>query len=294
MTQRDRDHRSRADRARGRAGRFRARTRLHRLRGRGVRRRLRAPLGPRAPVHPVGDERLAARARGRSALGARRARSCRRATSSPTSCSNPLAATLGDRIRLGTRVLAIGREGLLKHEAIGSEERAARPFRLLLADADGRETIEHADAVIDCSGTYGNPNLLGDGGIPAPGERALEDRIVRYLPSFDGLGRRHRAAHRQRPLRADRRARAGAAARHRGRLGRAQPGSRLGRGGGRPAARARIAERGRGGDRGGRVARPPSCCPARSPSRSPSATAAWPWRCETAAPRRWWSTACSR
>ena len=39
--------------------------------------------------------------------------------------------------------------------------------------------------VIDCSGTYGNPNLLGDGGIPAPGELALEDRIVRYLPSFD-------------------------------------------------------------------------------------------------------------
>ena len=39
--------------------------------------------------------------------------------------------------------------------------------------------------MIDCSGTYGNPNLLGDGGIPAPGERALEDRIVRYLPSFD-------------------------------------------------------------------------------------------------------------
>ncbi len=39
--------------------------------------------------------------------------------------------------------------------------------------------------MIDCSGSYGNPNLLGDGGIPAPGERALEDRIVRYLPSFD-------------------------------------------------------------------------------------------------------------
>jgi len=99
---------------------------------------------------------------------------------------DPLAASIGDRIRLGTRVLAIGREGLLKHEAIGSDERAARPFRLLLADVAGRETIEHADAVIDCSGTYGNPNLLGDGGIPAPGERALEDRIVRYLPSFDG------------------------------------------------------------------------------------------------------------
>ena len=64
--------------------------------------------------------------RARAALGsrARRATSCRRATSSPIELLDPLAATLGDRIRLGTRVLAIGREGLLKHEAIGSEERA--------------------------------------------------------------------------------------------------------------------------------------------------------------------------
>ena len=97
----------------------------------------------------------------------------------------PLAAHLDGRIRLGTRVLAVGREGLLKHEAIGSEERAARPFRLLLGNPGGQESIERADVVIDCSGSYGNPNLLGDGGIPAPGERALEDRIVRYLPSFD-------------------------------------------------------------------------------------------------------------
>ncbi len=98
---------------------------------------------------------------------------------------DPLAATLGDRIRLGTRVLAVGREGLLKHEAIGSDARASRPFRLLLSRPDGTEAIEHADAVIDCSGSYGNPNLLGDGGIPAPGERALAERIVRYLPTFD-------------------------------------------------------------------------------------------------------------
>jgi hypothetical protein len=39
--------------------------------------------------------------------------------------------------------------------------------------------------VIDCTGAYGAPNSLGDGGIPAPGERALEDRIERRLPHFD-------------------------------------------------------------------------------------------------------------
>jgi hypothetical protein len=98
---------------------------------------------------------------------------------------DPLAALLRDRVRLSTRVLAVGREGLLKHEAIASEDRAARPFRLLLGRPDGTETIEHADVVIDCTGTYGNPNLLGDGGIWAPGERALDDRIVRYLPPFE-------------------------------------------------------------------------------------------------------------
>jgi len=96
---------------------------------------------------------------------------------------DPLAAlpAVAPRLRLGTRVLAVGRQGLLKHEAIGDPERARHPFRLLVADAEG-ERVEHADVVLDCTGTYGQPNALGDGGIPAPGERALEDRIVRRLP----------------------------------------------------------------------------------------------------------------
>src|SRR5204863_1211671 len=80
---------------------------------------------------------------------------------------------------------AVAREGLLKHEEIATAERGAHRFRLLLTGASGRETVEHADAVIDCTGTYGNPNSLGDGGIPAPGERALGDRIERRLPRFD-------------------------------------------------------------------------------------------------------------
>ena len=92
---------------------------------------------------------------------------------------------LSERLRLGTRVAAVGREGLLKHEAIGSEQRGRRPFRLLLEDDDGRERVERADVVLDCTGTYGNPNSLGDGGIPAPGESALEDRIARHLPDLD-------------------------------------------------------------------------------------------------------------
>src|SRR3954451_22400418 len=98
----------------------------------------------------------------------------------------PLAAlpALAPRIRLGARVDAVAREGLLKHEAIASAERGARRFRLLVSDEDGRESLEHADAVIDCTGTFGNPNALGDGGIRAPGERALAERIERRLPRF--------------------------------------------------------------------------------------------------------------
>ena len=100
----------------------------------------------------------------------------------------PLAALPGlrDRVRTGVRVHAVGREGILKHEEIGSAARAARPFRILLEDvATGHESVEHADVVIDATGTYGHPNRLGDGGIDAIGERAFEERIERFLPAME-------------------------------------------------------------------------------------------------------------
>jgi hypothetical protein len=97
----------------------------------------------------------------------------------------PLAAlpAIAAGLRLGTRVAAVGREGLLKHEEIASRRRAARPFRLLLSDRDG-ERVETASLVIDCTGTYGNPNALGDGGIPAPGEAAAAERICHRIPDL--------------------------------------------------------------------------------------------------------------
>ncbi len=98
----------------------------------------------------------------------------------------PLAALpeVAPHLRLGARVLAVGRHGLLKHEEIATAARAARPFRLLV-ETDGGEEVAAASAVLDCSGTYANPNTLGDGGVPAPGERALDADIVRTLPDFD-------------------------------------------------------------------------------------------------------------
>jgi len=98
----------------------------------------------------------------------------------------PLAGlrAVSPHLRLGTRVLSIGREGLLKHEEISTPARALHPFRLLLADDTGREWTETADIVIDATGTWGNPNTLGDGGIPAPGERPLGSEIRRDIPDF--------------------------------------------------------------------------------------------------------------
>ncbi|HWM90479.1 MAG TPA: FAD-dependent oxidoreductase [Thermoanaerobaculia bacterium] len=96
-------------------------------------------------------------------------------------------ATLPDvapNLRLGTRVLSLGREGLLKHEEIANAERGRRPFRILLSDGD-REWTDRADVVIDATGTYSNPNRLGDAGIPAPGERELNGEIRRQIPDFD-------------------------------------------------------------------------------------------------------------
>ena len=91
-------------------------------------------------------------------------------------------------LRLGTRVVAVGRESTLKHEEIGSPVRSRRPFRLLLTDENGREWVEHHDVVLDCSGTYGNPNPLGDGGIPAPGESRLAGRIHHRIPDLASEG----------------------------------------------------------------------------------------------------------
>ncbi len=98
---------------------------------------------------------------------------------------SPVAALpeVAPHLRLGARAVAVGREGLLKHEEIATAARGARPFRLLVSDAAG-EHVEHADVVIDATGTYGQPNSLGDGGIPAPGERELGSHLRRGLPDL--------------------------------------------------------------------------------------------------------------
>lgn len=49
------------------------------------------------------------------------------------------------------------------------------PFRLLVRDENDKQSIESADIVIDATGTWGNPNPLGLGGMPALGEQSLNN-----------------------------------------------------------------------------------------------------------------------
>lgn len=90
--------------------------------------------------------------------------------------------------QLHSRVVEVGRSGLLKGDQIGQASRANSPFRLLIERRTG-EHIEAADVVVDCTGTYGCPNAIGDGGIPAPGERWLGARLWRHLPDVGGADR---------------------------------------------------------------------------------------------------------
>lgn len=90
-----------------------------------------------------------------------------------------------EHIRTQTTVVQVGRRGLLKEEMPGDVRRGHQPFLLLLRN-DKRELIEEADVVLDCSGTYGQPRSLGDGGIPAVGETASRPHIAWGLEDILG------------------------------------------------------------------------------------------------------------
>jgi len=100
----------------------------------------------------------------------------------------PLAqsAALRDRILTGRRVTAISRSGLGKMGLPNHPLRSERAFRLLVEDGESNESIHEADLVFDASGVYSQANWAGTAGMPAPGERRLNERIARHLCDFDG------------------------------------------------------------------------------------------------------------
>jgi len=95
----------------------------------------------------------------------------------PLGESEPLLESL----HLEHRVLHIGR-------ATGG-----KAYRLLVRDSKGQERIDTAEMVIDCSGTFSNPNWLGDGNIPAVGELIARPQIALGLEDIAGERKGHYA-----------------------------------------------------------------------------------------------------
>lgn len=86
-------------------------------------------------------------------------------------------------LHLGTRVLAVTRQGFDKVKSTGREN---APF--VIRALRGQDVIElEARAVIDSTGTWNHPNPVGASGLPAIGEPEAADRIAYGIP--DVLGR---------------------------------------------------------------------------------------------------------
>ena len=96
----------------------------------------------------------------------------------------PLAKlpALAPAIRYGSQVVAISRDGIDRLRTFG---RDTAPFLIRLAD--GSELT--ARAVIDASGTWPTPNVLGASGLPAHGEAAATAFIDAALPDVLGADR---------------------------------------------------------------------------------------------------------
>ena len=100
----------------------------------------------------------------------------------------PLSRTdlLTDCLCEQTMVVSIGRQGLLKGDGVGTKSRHTAPFRIVLRDGSGKERTTNVDIIIDATGTYGNHNWMGDGGVPAAGEIESAERIDYELPDIAG------------------------------------------------------------------------------------------------------------
>jgi thioredoxin reductase len=96
----------------------------------------------------------------------------------------PLAKlpAIAPHLRLGARVVAISRDGIDRIRTAGRDQ---APFVVRLAD--GTDLL--ARAVIDASGTWATPNVLGGNGLPAHGEHEAAAWIDQALPDVLGADR---------------------------------------------------------------------------------------------------------
>ena len=99
----------------------------------------------------------------------------------------PLATLpeLRGTLREHTRVSHVGRDGASKAgvtESSARPSREGREFLLRIEFQDGTSRFERAEALIDATGIYGQPNGTGPGGLPALGEDLVSGHIDRHLP----------------------------------------------------------------------------------------------------------------
>ncbi|MFC0016238.1 NAD(P)-binding domain-containing protein [Roseibacillus persicicus] len=90
--------------------------------------------------------------------------------------------SLAECLRFESKVLAVTREGIDK---VRTQGRAERAF-LLRVDEKGEQSESLFKAVIDASGTWGNPNPMGSHGLHPIGEESVRDRIEYGLPDILG------------------------------------------------------------------------------------------------------------
>ncbi|MFC7787747.1 FAD-dependent oxidoreductase [Microbacterium sp. MAHUQ-60] len=100
----------------------------------------------------------------------------------------PLAGleAIRSRIRYGTRVTAVARQGMDRTRTVGRE---ATPFLLRVMTDAGEVEEMTGRAVIDASGTYTTPNPLASSGLEPMGAGSAGDRIVHALPDVLGADR---------------------------------------------------------------------------------------------------------
>jgi N-acetylglutamate synthase-like GNAT family acetyltransferase len=95
-------------------------------------------------------------------------------------------------LRLGARVTAVSREGFDKVKSAGREQAAF----VVRYEMGGATHELRARAVIDATGTWGQPNPLGANGLPAVGEAEARDRIAYGIPDVAGALRERYAGRR--------------------------------------------------------------------------------------------------
>lgn len=91
----------------------------------------------------------------------------------------PLAQALGERVAYSTAVTGIARQGRDKVVDGGRKE---QPFVVHAVDLHGVQSRILASAVIDASGTWGQPNPAGADGFAALGEATAADRVSYRIP----------------------------------------------------------------------------------------------------------------